>query len=283
MLPFAAAAGLAAFNVLLLQYSMLYYQPVVDNSPMISPRTPSAEKSDHGGGFTSSWEVFWALVTDRFVLAMCGIIFVATCVKTTVEVILPLFLQNQMGAKANVVANTWFIFGVFFIAASMIWGHLTDRKLIHPVSMMLQNLLILGVSTAMVFYWRDVRTILSALALFGIGLGGTVSPSCAALTEYCESHPKLRDISEDLIVAVFNDFWAFGLVFGTLLAGIPNEFDEIAQIRMLIGCGVATLGFACVVAALPRTRTIASPVLSGLPGGKEVSEKTMLLSKSAAS
>jgi len=262
ILPFLAGAALAGLNLTLLVYSVLFYVP----TNFKEERHEGDETAEPG--FKSSWAVFKALITDHFVLAMCGVVFVATCVKTALEVVLPLFLQNQMGANARVVANTWVSFAIFFMAASMLWGYLMDRRLMHPVNMILQNLLLLAGSTAMVFYWRDIRTILTALALFGIALGGSVSPSCAALTEYCEVHPKLKFISEDLILALFNDFWAFGMVFGTFLAGMPNEFDDHTQIKMLIGCGIGTLIFSGGVAILPRVQNkAASTDYSSLPGG----------------
>merc|ERR1719240_526138 len=157
--------------------------------------------------------------------------------KTTVEVILPLFLSNHLGANEMAVSIFSGFMAITFVLSSILHGYLGDRNIVSPARLIPWNCLLVAGSGWFTMCSTDIRPILAGLAVFGVGLGGTLSPSCDALLAYCSRAPSLAAVSEPVVVAVFNDFWAFGLVVGAMLAGVPNEFDRVAQRSVLAVAG----------------------------------------------
>jgi predicted MFS family arabinose efflux permease len=230
-MPFYVTIAVSIVNFLSLFIALLVAEPHSGRDEEITP-PPKGE---------SWWAPLKVLLKDRFVLACCLVVFGAQGLKTTTEVILPLFLQNQLGANEMAVSIFSGFMAISFVLSSIVHGYLGDKGLVSPAKLIPVNCLVVAASGFGSMYYTDIRPILIGLALFGAGLGGTLSPSCDELLAY--TGKNIPDVPEVVVVTLFNDFWAFGLVVGSCLAGIPNEFDRIGQ--------RATLGAAgCVVGAI---------------------------------
>ncbi|CEM09980.1 unnamed protein product [Vitrella brassicaformis CCMP3155] len=232
LLTYVAAAAIAAFNVWCLFFAALCWAP--EQFYMVA-ETSKCPKS--------SWRVASWLLSDPIVWNLCGVVLVATTVKTTAEIVLPLYMQNEMAAKETLVSLLAGLLAVSFVVSSMFLGWLLERVSARP--MIFWSFFLMAFAVPLQIWWPKTLYIALFLVLYGVSLGGTLSPSCTAITAYAEHHDRLRNIPEDLIVAVYHDFWALGLVLGAALAGIPGEFDSGGQQRMLVGCGVglALFGF----------------------------------------
>lgn len=185
----------------------------------------------------------WRLLADPFVFALCLVVLASQALKTALEVVLPLFLQNQLGADE--LAVSWFslTFAVSFTVASCVCGYAAPSVGLARIPgwcLLMAGAAVLTVSTL------SVQPTALGLILFGAGLGGTLSPSCDALLRYCQT--RLPGHSEAVVVAVWSDFWAAGLVIGSFLAGIPSEFDRLGQRNMLAATGVFVAVSAGVMA-----------------------------------
>jgi hypothetical protein len=235
--PFYVCTGLAAANFLALLIALVVAVPAQSDP---APKPPA-----------SLWAPLRALLSDGFVLASCFVVFGAQATKTAVEVILPLFLQNQLGANEMAVSLFSGILAVSFVVSSVVHGYLGDRQIVSPMQLLPVNCVLIGASGWAAVYWTDIRCIVLGLGVFGAALGGTLSPCCDALLQYCQR--SLAAVNEPVVVAVFNDFWAAGLVVGAYLAGWPNEFDRVAQRSILAGTGLAMAVIAAAFAyVLPR-------------------------------
>jgi predicted MFS family arabinose efflux permease len=238
--PFYVCTGLAASNFLALLVALVVAVPA-------GGATPAPPRSEN----ESLWAPLRTLLSDGFVLASCLVVFGAQATKTAVEVILPLFLQNQLGANEMAVSVFSGVLAVAFVLSSVLHGYLGDRQVVSPVQLIPVHCVLLGASGWAAVYWTDIRSIVLGLGVFGAALGGTLSPCCDALLQYCQR--SLSTVSEPVAVAVFNDFWAAGLVLGAYLAGWPNEFDRVAQRSILAWAGLAMGVIAAAFAyVLPR-------------------------------
>jgi len=224
--PFYVTMAISALNFLSLVVALAVAEPAPGHE--LEPEQPKS---------TSVWTPLRTLLTDRFVLACSLVVFAAQGMKTTVEVILPLFLSNHLGANEMAVSIFSGFMAITFVLSSILHGYLGDRNIVQPAKLIPWNCLLVAGAGVCTVCSTDIRPILAGLALFGVGLGGTLSPSCDALLAYCSRAPSLASVSEPVVVAVFNDFWAFGLVVGAMLAGVPNEFDRVAQRQVLAAAG----------------------------------------------
>lgn len=242
--PFYVCTGLAASNFLALLVALVVAVPAGTATQRPKPST-------------SLWAPLRALLSDGFVVASCLVVLGAQASKTAVEVILPLFLQNQLGANEMAVSVFSGVLAVSFVVSSVVHGFLGDRGIVSPLQLIPVNCVLIGASGWASVYWTDIRSIVLGLGVFGAGLGGTLSPCCDALLQYCQR--SLSAVSEPVVVAVFNDFWAAGLVLGAYLAGWPNEFDRVAQRSILAGTGLAmgviAAGFAYVLPRVPAGKS----------------------------
>jgi len=242
-LPFYVTLGVAALSFLSLSSALVLARP---SSGDVARATTVQPLGSIGATLK-------ALLTDPFVLASCMVVFGAQCLKTAVEVILPLFLQNQLGANEMTVSIFSGVLAISFVFSSVMHGYLGDKKIIMPAKLVPLNVVLMAGSAGAVVYWTAIQPILLALGVFGYALGGTLSPVCDTLLQYCDEHPQLSyQVNEAVVVAVFNDFWAAGLVLGAFLAGVPNEFDRFSQRSILVVTGLCTtLLAACFAHARP--------------------------------
>lgn len=250
-LPFYVTTCMALVNFLLVAAVLLFVRPGPEGLGFSAETAKSEDKVvvERASGSSS----LGALLRDKFVVASCLCVFAAQALKMALEIILPLFLQNQLGANEMIVSAFYAILAVAFVASSVAHGYAFDRGVLTPARSIPPNLALLAVSAAGAVYGTDIRAIVLSLVLFGGGLGGTLSPCCDALLAYCAKHPQLSGIGEAVVVALFNDFWAAGLVLGAYGAGVPNEFDRFAQRQLLVVSGAVVLavaaGFAQVTPA----------------------------------
>ena len=78
--------------------------------------------------------------------------------------------------------------------------YLGDRNIVQPAKLIPWNCLLVAGAGVCTVCSTDIRPILAGLALFGVGLGGTLSPSCDALLAYCSRAPSLASVSEPVVV-----------------------------------------------------------------------------------
>lgn len=250
--PFYFCIGVCAVNFLVGLFALVVAQPMNVAPPSAGPLPQ-----------TSFWAPMKALLSDGFVVTSCLVVMGAQASKTAVEVILPLFLQNQLGANEMAVSVFSGVLAVSFVISSFIIGYLGDKGIVSPVQLLPMNCLVIAASGFASVYWTDIRSIVIGLSVFGAALGGTLSPCCDAMLAYCRKAPSLSIASEPVVVAVFNDFWAGGLVLGACIAGWPNEFDRVAQRSILMGSGVVMTGIAASFQYVLSRESKAFKILKG--------------------
>jgi sugar phosphate permease len=184
-------------------------------------------------------------------------------VKAEIENILPLYADHSLGYDTMAIGYSFSAVALAFVVSSISIGLLWDslrprtRDLIVGCSLILLSLfstLILPLTQAAKSY--SLVVFMMCLAIYGIFLGLTITPSSFLLGEFVDS---LKDSQcKDVANGLWNTVWELGGSVGFFVSGIPRSNDwkseELVISTSSITLIVAAFGFFIVTDLIRKDR-----------------------------
>lgn len=211
----------------------------------------------------SGFERFLDIISSPYLWKSLAVIAPSALVKAEIENILPLYADHSLGYDTMAIGYSFSAVALAFVVSSISIGLLWDslrprtRDLIVGCSLILLSLfstLILPLTQAAKSY--SLVVFMMCLAIYGIFLGLTITPSSFLLGEFVDS---LKDSQcKDVANGLWNTVWELGGSVGFFVSGIPRSNDwkseELVISTSSITLIVAAFGFFIVTDLIRKDR-----------------------------
>lgn len=211
----------------------------------------------------SGFERFLDIISSPYLWKSLAVIAPSALVKAEIENILPLYADHSLGYDTMDIGYSFSAVALAFVVSSISIGLLWDslrprtRDLIVGCSLILLSLfstLILPLTQAAKSY--SLVVFMMCLAIYGIFLGLTITPSSFLLGEFVDS---LKDSQcKDVANGLWNTVWELGGSVGFFVSGIPRSNDwkseELVISSSSISLIVAAFGFFIVTDLIRKDR-----------------------------
>jgi MFS family permease len=182
-------------------------------------------------------------------------------VKAEIENILPLFADHSLGFDTMSIGLSFSSVAIAFVISSigigLSWDILTirARDMIVGTSLVLLSIFTTTILPATLFS-NDPVVFTTLLAIYGVFLGLTITPSSFLLGEFVDS---LKDSqSKDVANGLWNTIWELGGSVGFFISGIPKSNDwhteEVVISTSSLSLVVAAIGFFFITQTIKRDR-----------------------------
>ena len=196
----------------------------------------------------SGYERFTDIISNPYLWKSLVVIAPSALVKSEIENILPLFADHSLGFDTMSIGFSFSAVAFAFVASSVAiglsWDALPERIRDLVVGSSLVLLSIFSTTILPLTQISHNPTVFTALlAVYGIFLGLTITPSSFLLGEFVDS---LKDSqSKDVANGLWNTVWEFGGSLGFFVSGIPRSNDWKNE-GLVISLSSLTLIFAAV-------------------------------------
>lgn len=174
------------------------------------------------------FERFLDIIANPNLWKSLAVIAPAALIKAEIENILPLFADHSLGFDTMAIGLSFSSVAIAFVASSisigLAWDSISQRVRDLIVGSSLLFLSIFSTLILPVTRWtNDSVTFTALLAVYGVFLGLTITPSSFLLGEFVDS---LKDSqSKDVANGLWNTIWELGGSLGFFVSGIPRSND----------------------------------------------------------
>jgi MFS family permease len=194
------------------------------------------------------FERFLDIISNPHLWKSLAVIAPSALIKAEIENILPLFADHSLGFDTMAIGLSFSSVAIAFVISSisigLAWDFLTHKSRDLLVGSSLVFLSVFSTLILPVTRWtNDSLTFTAFLAVYGIFLGLTITPSSFLLGEFVDS---LKDSqSKDVANGLWNTIWELGGSLGFFVSGIPRSNDWRSE-EMIISSSSVTLLVAAV-------------------------------------
>lgn len=176
----------------------------------------------------SGLERFIDVIADPHLWKALAVIAPAALIKAELENILPLYADHHLGYDTMSIGLSFSSVAVAFVISSIAIGLSWDFLLVRTRDLIVgSSMVCLSVFSTTILpvtqLTQNPTIFMSALAVYGIFLGLTITPSSFMLGEFVD---RLRDSqSKDVANGIWNTLWEMGGAMGFMISGIPLSND----------------------------------------------------------
>ena len=236
-----------------------------ENESLIFSEESEAEAIERVHGthqsFAQGFERFLDIISNPHLWKSLAVIAPSALIKAEIENILPLFADHSLGFDTMAIGLSFSSVAFAFVASSigigLAWDLLSQRSRDFIVASSLVFLSIFSTMILPITRWtNDSFSFTAMLAVYGVFLGLTITPSSFLLGEFVDS---LKDSqSKDVANGLWNTIWELGGSLGFFVSGIPRSNDwrseEMVISSSSITLVVAAVGFYFVTQTIRKDR-----------------------------
>lgn len=238
-------------------------QDAIETASLISEESEAEaiERNTPDPSMSSGFDRFVDIISNPHLWKSLAVIAPSALVKAEIENILPLFADHRLGFDTMSIGLSFSSVAIAFVISSigigLSWDNLTirARDLIVGTSLVLLSIFTTTILPATLFS-NDPVVFTTLLAIYGVFLGLTITPSSFLLGEFVDS---LKDSqSKDVANGLWNTIWELGGSVGFFISGIPKSNDwhteEIVISTSSLSLVVAAIGFFFITQTIKRDR-----------------------------
>jgi MFS family permease len=209
----------------------------------------------------SGFDRFTDIISNPHLWKSLVVIAPSALVKAEIENILPLFADHRLGFDTMSIGFSFSAVALSFVASSvgigLAWDSMKQRTRDLVVG---SSLVLLSIFTTTILpltlITNDPTVFTASLAVYGIFLGLTITPSSFLLGEFVDA---LKDSqSKDVANGLWNTIWELGGSLGFFVSGIPRSNDWHGEGMVISGSSLtlvlAAVGFFFTIQTIKRDR-----------------------------
>ena len=210
-------------------------------------------------GVNQGMERFIDIISSPHLWKSLAVIAPSALIKAEIENILPLYADHNLGYDTMSIGYSFSAVALAFVVSSVSiglgWNIISGRSrdLIVGISLVLLSIFSTTI-LPLTQLTKDPVVFMGSLAVYGIFLGLTITPSSFLLGEFVDS---LKDSqSKDVANGLWNTIWELGGSVGFFVSGIPRSNDwrseEVVISSSCLALIVAAIGFFFITQTIRR-------------------------------